>query len=400
MLNGTTLTVTEDNITGSNVFIDTISPRIELVNSTNYSVINGTENPIIPNVTVTDGDPNYSGNFTLDANATVDATIIGSAYNYTYTADADTAGNPGDSVSRIITIIDPYPITVTSLSIASSSGDNFANAGKIITVSLETDGTDLGNFTGTLLGRSFTSTTSGGSATFTTTVLANDTNGNATFSITVTNSSRNRITVTNYDEIIGNSFVTIDTVKPNITLNGSSTDTVLQGNNYTDLGANVSDLNNPLYNEIVTASITNLNTSSLGAQTITYSAPDDAAGNIPDSVNRTVTVLAKPLGLVSLNITGNNSVNSTSYVKLEDQITINFTANGTIGHAVINITDTSNVYTLSDNNILVNYTLDDSFKDANGVAFNITVYNDTQDNLDNTNLIIDSTPPNITLQWQ
>ena len=94
-----------------------------------------------------------------------------------------------------------------------------------------------------------------------------------------------------------------------------------------------------------------------------------------------------------------------SYVKLGDQITINFTANGTISRAVINITDTSNVYTLSDNNILVNYTLDDSFKDANGVAFNITVYNEdnttstvfTHDNLTNTNLIIDSTPPNITL---
>ena len=139
--NETTLTVTEDDLTGPTVFIDTISPRIELVNSTNYSVINGTENPIIPNVTVTDGDPNYSGNFTLDANATVDATIIGSAYNYTYTADTDTAGNPGDSVSRIITIIEPYPITVTSLSIASSPGNpNFANARnylKIITVSLE-----------------------------------------------------------------------------------------------------------------------------------------------------------------------------------------------------------------------------------------------------------------------
>ena len=54
---------------------------------------------------------------------------------------------------------------------------------------------------------------------------------------------------------------------------------------------------------------------------------------------------------------------------------------------------------------MVNYTLDDSFKDANGVAFNITVYNEdnttstvfTHDNLTNTNLIIDSTPPNITL---
>ena len=409
-LNGTTLTVTEDNLTGPTVFIDTISPRIELVNSTNYSVINGTENPIIPNVTITDGDPNYSGNFTLDANATVDATIIGSVYNYTYTADTDTAGNPGDSVSRIITIIEPYPITVTSLSIASSSGDNFANASKTITVSLETDGTDLGNFTGTLLGRSFTNTTSGGSATFTTTVLANDTNGNATFTITVTNSSRNRITVTNYDEIIGNSFVTIDTVKPNITLNGSSTDTVLQGNNYTDLGANVSDLNNPLYNEIVTASITNLNTSSLGAQNITYSAPADAAGNIPDSINRTVTVLAKPLAITTLTITSDNA--NSSYAKSDDVITLNLVANGTIGSATTvsiastTITPTITTATVANDTLTASYTVESSLADTNSLAFTITTSNEdnlqtvtsTEANLPGSSIIIDNTIPTITLQ--
>ena len=170
--NETTLTVTEDDLTGPTVFIDTVSPHIELISGpANYSIVNGTD-PIIRNVTVTDGDPNYSGNFTLDANATVDATIIGSAYNYTYTADTDTAGNPGDSVSRIITIVEADPIAVTSLSIASSSGDNFANAGKIITVSLETDGTDLGNFTGILLGRDIVKeNVNSGTATFTTTVF-------------------------------------------------------------------------------------------------------------------------------------------------------------------------------------------------------------------------------------
>ena len=35
----------------------------------------------------------------------------------------------------------------------------------------------------------------------------------------------------------------------------------------------------------------------LGAQNITYTGPADAAGNIPDPVNRTVTVLQKPLGI-------------------------------------------------------------------------------------------------------
>ena len=97
-----------------NVFIDTVSPRIQLVGSAEYFIVNGTVDPIIPGVNVTDGDPNYSGNFTLATNATADATINGSVYNYTYTADADNAGNLGESVSRIITIIDAEPITVTS----------------------------------------------------------------------------------------------------------------------------------------------------------------------------------------------------------------------------------------------------------------------------------------------
>ena len=55
-INGTTLTVTEDNLTSSNVFIDTIAPRIQLVGHAEYFIVNGTVDPIIPNVTVTDGD--------------------------------------------------------------------------------------------------------------------------------------------------------------------------------------------------------------------------------------------------------------------------------------------------------------------------------------------------------
>ena len=125
------MSITEDDLP-FNVFIDTKRPRIELVGDVSYFISKDTINPFIPNVTVADGDPNYSGGFTLSTNDTndkIDTAIIGSVYNYTYTADADPAGNPGESVSRIITIIDAAPITVTSLSIASSSGNNFANTG-------------------------------------------------------------------------------------------------------------------------------------------------------------------------------------------------------------------------------------------------------------------------------
>ena len=64
-INGTSLTLTENELTGPNVFIDTESPRITPESGTaNYFIVNGTD-PTIRNVTVTDGDPNYSGNYTL-----------------------------------------------------------------------------------------------------------------------------------------------------------------------------------------------------------------------------------------------------------------------------------------------------------------------------------------------
>ena len=160
--NGLPNTISQDDLTSpdNNVFVDTIPPSLTLISGpANYSIVNGST-PTIRNVTAHDGDPNYSGNYTLiTPNGIVNADINGSVYNYTYTADTDTAGNPGASVSRIITIVDALPIDVTSLSITSNSGNNFANADKIITLRLQTDSDDLHDITGTLLGREFTNTT-------------------------------------------------------------------------------------------------------------------------------------------------------------------------------------------------------------------------------------------------
>ena len=307
-------------------------------------------------------------------------------------------------MSRIITIIEADPITVTSLSIASSSGNNFANTGKTITVTLVTDSTDLGNFTGTLLGRDIAKeNANSGTVTFTATVFSNDTNENATFSITATNSSGNKILVTNYD-ITDASFVTIDTVKPIIILNGNSDDTVLQGNNYVDLGANVSDPNNPSYTQTITALPTNLNTSSLGEQNITYSALADAAGNVPDSINRTVTVQAKPLGLETLTIESNNTKNN-MYAKIGDKITITLVANGTIGSATSTIASNTITPVLTGSTLVASYIVDSSVSDTNRLAFTINASNEdglktvifTEANLPNSSIIIDNTAPTITL---
>ena len=112
--------------------------------------------------------------------------------------------------------------------------------------------------------------------------------------IKVTNSTYSKINITHAD-ITDGSFVTIDTIKPVITVIDASNNTVLQGATYQDPGTVITDANNASYDGTATA--TQLDTSILGAQNITYTGPADAAGNIPDPVNRTITVLPKPLGI-------------------------------------------------------------------------------------------------------
>ena len=326
---GNTKTVTQSDITGNTVIVDTLAPVITLIGPENTTLVLD-KSYTDEGTVVIDNDPNYAGTSTPDT-TNVDNTVLGN-YTVTYSAPSDSAGNVPVTKTRNVEVVKLDPIPITSLTIKSSSGDNFANASKIITLELEATSSDLGNFTGTLLGRSSINTTSGGSATFQTTVLPGDTNGNVTFSITVTNSSGNEIEITNSD-IKDGSFVTIDTIKPVITLNGNSPDTVFQGDDYLDQNGTVSDINY-LSSQTVTASPDNLDTSSLGPQPITYSAPADAAGNVPDDVNRTVTVQAKPLGIGTLTIESGNTKNPL-YAKIGDLITITLDANGTIGSTTI-----------------------------------------------------------------
>ena len=409
--NGLPNTLTHENLTSDNVFVDTISPRITPDGGTaNYFIINGTENPLIQNVTVTDGDPNYSGNYTLTPNATVNANINGSIYNYTYTADADNAGNPGDSVSRIITVIDAPPINITSLSITSTGG-NFANADKVITLRLETDSDDLASITGTLLGREFTSTTSGGNAEFMTTVLSNDTNGNVTFSIVAINSTEGRVSLTE-NKITDGSFVTIDTVAPIITLNGENNTIVAVGENYPDPGANITDPNNPSYVGTIVARPATLDTSSAGNKTITYDGSADAAGNMPDLITRIVRVMdAPPINISTLAIQSPNNSNP-SYAKVGDMLNIELVINYTIASYTATILGiqqsekypNSNAIILSEqvpsDLVIEDYAMF-SIKiiDENGLPNTLTQENLTyQNNLPPTNIFVDTISPTVTLK--
>ena len=99
-------------------------------------------------------------------------------------------------------------------------------------------------------------------------VLSDDPNGKATFSIVATNSSGNRIFVTDLDTNDSSSVI-IDTVKPTIELITNPTVEVFEGETYADLGVTVYDDTDSSYYH-------NCNKSwihQLGAlQNITYSA--------------------------------------------------------------------------------------------------------------------------------
>ena len=205
---GNSLTVTESDLL-SNIFVDTKRPQISLIGDADLEVFPFTEESSIPGATATDGDPNYAGNYTLTTNGNLSTTPLGSTVIFTYTAADDSAGNTGNSITRTVTVGQPNIIHFTSLNIASSSGDNFARATQSITVSIVTDGSELGNFTGNIFGKQFTSTPNGGSASFTIEATPDDPYGNATFLITLTNASGNNITLTNA-LITDGSYVTVE----------------------------------------------------------------------------------------------------------------------------------------------------------------------------------------------
>ena len=124
-------------------------------------------------------------------------------------------------------------------------------------------------------------------------------------------------------------------------------------NTYQDPGTMITDANNTSYDGTVLA--TQLNTLILGAQNITYTGPADAAGNIPDPVNRTITVLPKPLGIApSLDLSPVTSItngtryptlggaNSITTATIEDSTYALVTAPIDNGVQIINITDPYN----------------------------------------------------------
>ena len=207
------------------------------------------------------------------------------------------------------------------------------------------------------------------------------------------------------NDIVGQN-VFVDTIPPRITVTGNADHTVLVNTVYNDQGATAIDGNPEYSTSDYSTSITGtLDTSIIGSTVnYTYTADDDAAGNPGASINRTVTVIDyNPLPITSLTVKSDNSVNSTSYAKAGDTITINLQHYGVLENATGTIlgddnfavgtffgaTDLKKVITQSDTN--GNLTFDILVTNSSGYAASIT-----QNDL-SSNIIIDTVYPVIYL---
>ena len=148
----------------------------------------------------------------------------------------------------------------------------------------------------------------------------------------VTNSSGGRVSFTESD-LDTDSFVTIDTISPTISLNGENDTVVALGEPYTYLDATAYDLS---YGNIPVSTTDRVNVNQLGHYTLHYTAPTDAAGNTGPTIIQIVEVLdAPPITITNLAIDSSNS--NSSYAKEGDVLDIDLTINYTIASYTITI---------------------------------------------------------------
>ena len=112
-----------------------------------------------------------------------------------------------------------------------------------------------------------------------------------------------------------------DTTPPIITLTGENPQTIILGNDYTELGAIAID-NDSNYSGNVIIDSSSVNTSLLGSYVISYTADTDPSGNIGPTITRTVNVVESTTPLPTEGqITGHVTIVPTSMLPTEGQIT-------------------------------------------------------------------------------
>ena len=226
----------------------------------------------------------------------------------------------------------------------------------------------------------------------------------ADFKVTLENNHTIKLSVTEND-LSSNVFV--DTIAPTIELEGDADYTVYIGDHdYTIPGATASDGSSGYSSSDYGTTIDGTLDPGIIGSTVTYSytAHPDAAGNLGQVVNRTVTVVDyTPLNVISLTVTSNNPVNSI-YAKAGDEIEITLKTDGNRTNAINFITGAESfdeeIYSNPQGNtVFLEKIITQS--DTNGnLTFDILVATSlgyaarvTQNNLTTSNIIIDTVPP-------
>lgn len=216
--------------------------------------------------------------------------------------------------------------------------------------------------------------------------------GNLTTSIVVTNNVNDQVSgsytvVYDVSDLSGNTAQAtrtvnvVDTTPPVITLQGTSSIQVYQGQTYTDAGATAQDAyEGNITSDIVTTNP--VNTSNLGTYTVRYNV-DDASGNSATEVTRTVNVVANNIPIISGN-------------KVEYTVEVGGTFGSTEALAGVSASDTE------DGNITADIVLTNPVN--TGVVGTYTVRYNVDDSLGNsavekttTVYIVDTTAPVITM---
>ena len=191
----------------------------------------------------------------------------------------------GDSIQNILIAVTVGSTCTETLSVSSS------NLPEGITVSLDNNqitisGTPLSNSVGSFDYNIMLSVASP-------TIIVTGT-------ITVEN---NTTTETNPNQGGGGTTTSADTTPPVISITGSASITITEGDTYTDAGATATDdVSGDLTSSIVTTNP--VDTSTPGTYTVTYTVTD-AAGNTT-SIGRIVTVIVAPTAF-TINVTASNS---------------------------------------------------------------------------------------------
>ena len=303
-------------------------------------------------------------------------------------AQPDPAGNVPETATRTVSVTDTRVPYVGILNITSDNANNTrATINDTLTITLEADET-LAGANITALNETFSMNITNNTAKASITVYENHTNGYTTFNITARDAQNNILYVT--DANLTSGYVFVDTIKPNLTINGNDIIIVELYTEYIDHGANVTD-KDPAYNYTITSNASAVDSNILGTYLIEYMAQPDPAGNIPGNKIKTIIVddNANP-ELISMSITS-NSTNQT--ITSGDMITITLVTDEILSNGTSVILGRSANMTIENNIVYISTIVQNN--DVGAVTFSIMVQdyssnilNVTQHNLTSENIII------------